>query len=694
MKEKNTNLLINEKSPYLLQHAYNPVNWYPWGKEAFEISKKLDKPVFLSIGYSTCHWCHVMEKESFEDDEVAKLMNDNFISIKVDREERPDVDSIYMSVCQLMTGSGGWPLTVLMTPDRKPFFAGTYFPKSSRFGKIGMTELIPRISYLWNNNRSQLLKSSEQIVQALIQSSFEKEPDELNENIFDKTFLFFSDRFDKINGGFGSAPKFPSPHNLMFLLRYHKRKGSARALEMVEKTLTQMRLGGIYDHIGFGFSRYSTDSKWLVPHFEKMLYDQSMLSMAYTELFLLTNNNFYQKTSEEILHYVLRNMTSPEGGFFSAEDADSEGEEGKFYLWTQNEIENILGKNDSVIFCNIFGVETEGNWVDPFHGSVNGTNILHLPESLESISNELKIDINELNRFISSSREKLFEIRERRKHPHKDDKILTDWNALMISAFAKAGIAFQNSSFVDAAENCAKFILKRMTDNQSRLFHRFRDGEAAINGFLDDYAFFINALIDLYEATFNSFYLGKAIHFNNLCIKHFWDDDNGGFYYYPDYAEELLIRQKDLYDGAIPSGNSAALLNLLKISRITGDHKLSNKADTLIKSFAKRVNENPHIFCHFLSGIDFALGPSYEIVVSGEEANDLTIEMLSILRQTFLPNKVIMLRRDESDLINQIAPLSAFPKRINNQTTLYICENYTCRNPITSATELRRELNI
>ncbi|HSP88797.1 MAG TPA: thioredoxin domain-containing protein, partial [Ignavibacteriaceae bacterium] len=447
---KKPNRLIKEKSPYLLQHAYNPVDWFPWNNEAFNKAKETDKPVFLSIGYSTCHWCHVMEKESFEDEEIAELMNDAFVSIKVDREERPDIEAIYMSVCQMLTGSGGWPMTIVMTPEKKPFFAGTYFPKESRFGRPGIKELIPRLKELWQTKRNEIINSSEEISSAVISSSSFKEGIPLKENIFHIAFKEFEERFDDEFGGFGNAPKFPTPHNLMFLLRYWKRYNNSSALEMVEKTLTHMRMGGIYDHIGFGFSRYSTDQEWLVPHFEKMLYDQALLVLTYIEAYQVTKNDFYKDSAEEILTYVIRDMTSSEGGFYSAEDADSEGEEGKYYLWTTDEIKQIL-KDDTNLFLKYFNIKEEGNWIDSVHGIKSNTNITHLKKSVKDFSAETELSEKEFKEKLETARQKLFAERGKRIHPYKDDKILTDWNGLMISAFAKAAQVFNKNIYSETA---------------------------------------------------------------------------------------------------------------------------------------------------------------------------------------------------------------------------------------------------
>ncbi|MHA2182914.1 MAG: thioredoxin domain-containing protein, partial [Promethearchaeota archaeon] len=536
---------MNEKSPYLQQHANNPVNWHPWGNDAFDKAQKEDKPIFLSIGYSTCHWCHVMAHESFEDDEVAELMNDVFISIKVDREERPDIDKIYMTVCQMMTGSGGWPLTIIMTPDKKPFFSGTYFPKTTRFGRIGLIDLINRIKNLWDNQRSELIDSANQVTFNLRNIDQESPGEKFNEFSLKRTYEMLSKQYDKLNGGFGIRPKFPTPHNLIFLLRYWKRTGEEKALEMVENTLQAMRNGGIYDHIGFGFHRYSTDSSWLVPHFEKMLYDQALIAIAYIEAYQATKNSEYKKTAQDIFTYVIRDMLSPDGGFFSAEDADSEGEEGKFYVWSKNELEDILEKEEYSLISSVFNIEESGNYLEEAVGKKTGNNILHLKDSPEkNIPDKLE-----------GIRKKIFNVREKRVHPHKDDKILTDWNGLMITALAKGAVAFQNENYLNIAKKAVDFILLNLYNSNKDLLHRYKDGVSEINGYLTDYSFLIWGLIELYEATFDIFYLKTAIELHQNQIEKFWDNSIGGFYFTATDSEELLTRQKEIYDGAIPSGN-------------------------------------------------------------------------------------------------------------------------------------------
>jgi hypothetical protein len=687
-----SNKLINEKSPYLLQHAYNPVDWFPWGEEAFEKARSEDKPIFLSIGYSTCHWCHVMEKESFEDEEVAKLMNDAFVSIKVDREERPDIDGIYMSVCQMITGGGGWPLTIVMTPDKKPFFTGTYFPKHNRFNRIGMIELVPRLKEVWAVKKDEVLKSADEIASSLNKQNFIVDSNKIDESILDKAYTELNKRYDEAYGGFGSAPKFPSPHNLLFLLRYWKHKDEPKALRMVEKTLNEIRRGGIYDHIGFGFARYSTDQHWLVPHFEKMLYDQAMLVMAYTDTFLATKNDFYKDTAKEILEYVLRDMTHPEGGFYSAEDADSEGEEGKFYLWDADELRSVLDKEESDFAIKVFNVADDGNWIDESKGMMPGTNILHFKKSNKELADELNITKDDFLKKLESIRKKLFNYREKRIHPHKDDKILTDWNALMISALAKAAQAFDDPSYCEAAEKSYKFIEKYLTAKNGRLIHRFRDGESGLPVHIDDYAFLINALIDLYESTFKVKYLKRAIDLNEILMREFWDDKSGGFYFTSSSSEELITRQKEVYDGAIPSGNSIALLNLIRLSRFTANTYFENKASVLVRYFSGYISRSPSAFCMFMCGLDFLFSPSTEIVVISDKKDELTSGGLRLIRNIFNPNKIVILKFTSDNDVSGLLSFTNDMKMKDNIATFFVCRDYSCNQPVNTIADLEKLL--
>lgn len=683
------NKLISEKSQYLLQHAYNPVDWYPWCEDAFEKARNEDKPIFLSIGYSTCHWCHVMEKESFENKEIADLMNDAFVSIKVDREERPDIDGVYMKVCQMVTGGGGWPLTVIMTPDKKPFFVGTYFPPRQRFNRIGLFELIPRIKEFWLNKRDDVLKSAEEITNSINQISNRKIDSSLDENVLDKAYEQYETRFDKNYGGFGQAPKFPSPHNLIFLLRYHHRTKNIEALKMVEKTLTAMRLGGIYDHIGFGFCRYSTDRFWLVPHFEKMLYDQAMLLMAYVEAYQISNNDFFKQTATEIIEYVLRVLTSENGGFFCAEDADSEGEEGKFYLWTKRELEEHLPKNFKETFFEIFNVESGGNYHDESKGIRTGKNILHLKKTLSEFTNDLKFDFDSLSEMIEKSRQILFQEREKRIHPLRDEKILTDWSSLMISALTKAYAAFNKPEYLNMAVRASLFIIQNMSSGIS-LYHRFKDGEIKFDGNLDDYSFFIQASLDLFEITSLPKYLKLAIQLNDELTKNFFDNQTGGYFFTSSLSEKLITRQKELYDGAIPSGNSVQLLNLIRLYRITNNLEINELIKKQIEFFSAEVNHYPSAYSYFLIALESYFSPSTEIIISGNY-KEVKLAKEKILGN-YIPNKtVICLSEDnQKELIELLPYLENY--KTNEILKIFVCKDFICNNPVLTVDEAIKQL--
>ena len=670
--EKNLNRLANESSPYLLQHKNNPVDWYPWGKEAFNKALELDRPIFLSIGYSTCHWCHVMEEESFEDEEVAKLLNENFISIKVDREERPEIDHLYMTVCQAMTGRGGWPLTIIMTPNKDPFFAGTYFPKRGRRGRPGMMELLPSVSQAWKKERDDLVLSANQINKYLIDSNKKELGDQLEESILVDTYSQFVNRYDDKHGGFGDKPKFPSPHNLIYLLRYHNMTGDKTSLLMAEKTLKNMRLGGIFDHIGFGFHRYSTDKEWLLPHFEKMLYDQAMLALAYTEAFQITNDSFYQKVVEEILFYVQRDMTDKRGGFYSAEDADSEGEEGLFYLWTAEELKEKLSSADAELIIETFNIELSGNYIDEALGKKTLKNILYL--------NKPKTN-NKINQILND----LYTVREKRIHPLKDDKILTDWNGLMIAAFAKAGDVFNSDDYIKQAENSAQFILKNLTDKNGRLLKRYRNGKSGIDSHLDDYAFFIWGLLELYEATFNTIYLSEAIKLSEIMVSEFWDTENGAFFLGSNNSEKLIVRAKTGYDGAIPSGNSVAAMNFIKLNRITGETKWVEISDKIFMTFSKEISNTPSAFAHMLNAFLFESNEPKEVVVVGSGKDPETKLAIEKIKSIYIPSKVIIFK-DIDDKSNKLTPLAKWTmtqESIDDKTTFYVCRDFACKIPTT-----------
>ncbi|PKN63489.1 MAG: thioredoxin domain-containing protein [Deltaproteobacteria bacterium HGW-Deltaproteobacteria-15] len=687
--EQQANRLIYEKSPYLLQHAHNPVDWYPWKEEAFEKAASENKPIFLSIGYSTCHWCHVMEKESFEDPEVASLMNEVFVSIKVDREERPDLDHVYMAVCQMLTGRGGWPLTIVMMPDKRPFFAGTYIPKESRYGQLGMLELIPRIRELWANRRKEVLDSAAGISTSLGELEKDMPGSDLDMSVLDTAFAELAKRFDSTYGGFSMAPKFPSPHNFLFLLRYWKRTGKEEALRMVEKSLQEIRWGGIYDHIGLGAHRYSTDREWLIPHFEKMLYDQAMLSLAYLEAYQTTGNRIYETAAREIFEYVLRDLKSPEGGFYSAEDADSEGVEGKFYLWEEAELNEVLSPEEANLAMKVFRTQKEGNFKEEATGKKSGANILYTGRSLQAIASELGISPEVLEKDIQTIREKLFDAREKRIHPYKDDKILTDWNGLMIAALARGAQVFGDTVYRAAAVNGARFILERLRQD-GRLLHRYREGESAISAHLDDYAFYVWGLIELYEATFDASYLKTAVDLNEDMIRFFWDHQGGGFFFTPEDGETLIVRKKEYYDGATPSGNAVALYNLLRLARLTGLPVLEEKAAVLIRSCSETIRQFPSGYTQFLSSVDFAIGPGLEVVIVGTPDTEKTDAMIHALRSCYLPNQVTLFKSstDKSPEISRVAPFVGNYKEVNGETTAYVCRNQTCSGPTTDPGEM------
>ncbi len=684
------NRLRFEKSPYLLQHADNPVDWYPWGPEAFELAREEDRPVFLSIGYSTCHWCHVMAHESFEDDEVARLMNDAFVCVKVDREERPDVDQVYMTVCQMMTGGGGWPLTIIMTPDRKPFFAATYIPRRTVFNRIGMLELIPRVQSLWSSRRGELLQTADEVATTLRQASLVGSGEALDASTLELAARQLVHRFDGRCGGFGEAPKFPTPHHLTFLLRQWKRTGEPAALEMVVKTLEAMRRGGIYDHLGFGFHRYATDRQWLVPHFEKMLYDQALLALAYLEGYQASGEVSFAEVVREVFTYVLRDVTSPEGAFYAAEDADSDGREGRFYLWTESEIREVLGDELGEFAVAAFGVRREGNFAEEASGERTGENILHLPRPVGELAESLGLSETEFRKRLEDVRRQLFFHRSRRVHPHKDDKILADWNGLMIAALARGAQVLGQNDCAKAAARAADFVLARMRDSDGRLLHRHRDGQAALPAYVDDYAFMIWGLLDLYEATFEPRWLQVAIELNDDLIEHFWDEKEGGLFFTADDGEALLVRPKEIYDGAVPSGNSVAMLNCLRLARLTGRTELEQRAVEIGRAFASNVKQLPSAHTQLMVALDFGVGPTSEVVVAGDPNDEDTRAMLHTLHRTFSPNKVVLLHpTDTSDpSILRLAPWIKDRTPLDGQATAYVCTNHTCNMPTTDVDKM------
>jgi len=682
-KHKVTNKLINETSPYLLQHAHNPVNWYPWGEEALQLARKLDKPVFLSIGYSACHWCHVMERESFENEEIAGILNEHFICIKVDREERPDLDEIYMTAVQLMTGSGGWPLSVWLTPDLEPFFGGTYFPPENRWGRVGFGKILQQIIQIWQNRRGDVLQSANQITASLNQINQVQSVDtQLDQSLWKSAFKSAEQRFDERHGGFGGAPKFPQAMELSFLLRYYFHTGEKRALAMVEKSLKGMANGGIYDHLGGGFHRYSTDERWLVPHFEKMLYDNALLSLTYLEAYQITKKSDYAEIAQSTLDYVLREMTSPEGGFYSSQDADSEGEEGKFYVWRREEIENTLGEADSRIFCDVYGVSNEGNW--------ESKNILYLRRSLEGFAKEYGLSLIELKQKLSIERQKLLQVRSKRVHPLTDDKILTAWNSLMISALCKGFQVLGDKKYLDAAQKAIDFLLESLYIG-GLILRTYRNGKSHLNGYLSDYSFLVAALIDVYESSFNWTFLEKAIEINDLIIQKFWDENSDGFFFTPTDHEQLIIRTRHPYDNAIPSGNSVAVHNLLKISQFTGDIKLKEQAEQTLRLYTTQMQRSPSGFAVLLSSLDYFWGNPKEIVIAGDRLSEKTLGMIAVIHEHYLPNKILayadptLLTREREK--SKILPVIEGKISIKGRARIFVCENYACQSPFTSAKE-------
>ncbi len=698
---KYTNRLSQEKSPYLLQHAHNPVDWYAWNEEAFEKARKEDKPIFLSVGYSTCHWCHVMEKESFENEAIAQILNDHFVSIKVDREERPDVDQVYMQAVMAMSGSGGWPMSVFLTPDLKPFYGGTYFPPEDKWGKPGFATVLRSISDKWKEDRGVLLKSSEEISEFLKAQTQNKteESKELTEDVLKKAFHQYESQYDAELGGFGPAPKFPRTPIVSFLLRYWKREGDVKAIEMSERTLQMMALGGMYDHLGGGFHRYSTDKKWHIPHFEKMLYDQALISKTYLEAYQATQNSFYADVVGDIFNYVLREMTSSEGGFYSAEDADSAADEdkpedkteGAFYVWEESEIKKALGKKNAEIFNFAFGVLPGGNAeVDP-HGDFKDKNTLYVANLVEGVAKKFDRTEPEILEILKSGRKKLFEQRRERLRPYLDDKVLTDWNGLMISSLAFGSRVLGDDNYKQAAMKAADFILDKLVTPEGRLLHRYRDGESGITGFIEDYAFFIYGLLDLYEATFEVRYLKEAIRLAQEMKRLFWDKEKGGFFFTASDAEQLISPMKEIYDGAIPSGNSMATLVLLRLNRMTMESDWNEDALKTLSAFSSEIERMPSGYPQMLIALDFSLGPNREVVLAAESAKDVQ-PMVDELFGSFLPNKVVLFHSDKESKIEEVVPFIEGYLPMGGKPTAYVCQNFACQLPTTELTSFKQLL--
>ena len=690
-----TNRLAGENSPYLLQHAHNPVDWYPWGEEAFKQAETENKPIFLSIGYSTCHWCHVMEKESFEDTDVAELMNRAFVSIKVDREVRPDLDAIFMEAAMMLGSRGGWPLNLVLTPERRPFFAATYIPKKGNGYMKGMLELVPEIEALWRKEHVRILDTAEQVVSALKTHNAESESptaiiagDERQDKIKNAAAKALKQKYDPGFGGFGPAPKFPQPQNLLFLLRRYNSEGDALSLEMVENTLSRMSCGGLHDHLGGGFHRYSTDREWKLPHFEKMLYDQAMLLLAYTETYQLTRKPEYRRTAENIVEYVLRDLRSPGGGFYSAEDADSEGREGRFYLWEYKEFIDLLNRRgfNGKKYADYFNLELEGNFTEEASGLKTGENILEIR------SNDASPPAG--SEELARARSILFQDREKRPRPHKDDKLLTDWNGLMIFALAKASRVFNNDEYMVAAGDAAGFILKEMKQDDGSLLHSWRSGRGGTLGVLGDYAFLIRGLLELYRTGFDPAFLGEAASLSLYAVEHFEDKQNGGFFQSDRRQTDLLLRKKNLVDNALPSGNSVMYENLMQLFKLTGDTTWRDSAEGVLKTAADQIGSYPSAFCMLLSAFEFAGPSAREIVITGN--SDETMEMLEVINRIFMPGCVVILKTAET--ATAIAGLAgyteSYPPAEPGKAAVYICTGFTCGKPVTTAEELKKQLRL
>ncbi len=677
------NRLIREKSPYLLQHARNPVLWYPWEEAALAAAESLNRPIFLSIGYSSCHWCHVMEKESFEDGEIARLLNDDFISIKVDREERPDLDAHYMDVCQMLTGGGGWPLTIFLTPDGRPFFAGTYFPRDRRFGIPGLKDVLLHIAMAWKTRPAELLDSADRISAALRQTGDTSPASPLGPEILDEAFSRLSGEYDEVHGGFGVAPKFPLAPRLLFLLRYADRSGNRRALQMVENTLLAMRQGGIFDQLGFGFHRYSTDAGWRIPHFEKMLYDQALLTIAYTDAYQMTGREEYRRTVEETASYVLRELASPQGGFYTSEDADSGGGEGRFYLWEAEEIRSTLAAAEAEFAIRVFGFQPAGDFGTPAAPSVEKC-VLRLSRPPSALADELGMAEGELIKRVEAVGARLAAIRERRPKPSKDTKILTDWNGLMIAALAKAARALEKDELAAAAGRAAAF-LRGTLNSGGKLRHRYAGGEAGIAAFLDDYAFLIWGLTELYETGYDPEFLSWALQLTDEVMDGFWDKARGGFFLTHRLSRDLPVRRKEYYDGAVPSGNSVMAGNLLRLGRLTGRPGLEEIADRLAEASAGSLSRAPAAHPQFLCALDFAFGPSHEIVISGARHDLDTQRLLEPLRKRYFPRATVIFRPTDEGTprVLEVAPFLRTMLPIEGRPTAYVCSDFRCESPTT-----------
>jgi len=685
---KRANRLIHESSPYLSHHAHNPVDWYPWGEEAFARARREDKPILLSIGYRACHWCSVMARESFEDEAIAQLMNDNFINIKVDREERPDLDTIYMNSVQMMTGSGGWPMTVFLTPEGKPFYGGTYFPPVDRYGMPGFPRVLISVAEAYRERRDEIEKSAEGMLGELKRLNRVVAPKEESEGglsyeIADHAANHLLRTLDPVYGGFGNKPKFPPSMTLEFLLRQYRRTKDASSLNAVELTLKKMARGGIYDQLGGGFHRYSVDEKWLVPHFEKMLYDNALLSRVYTEAFLATGDEFYRRIACETLDYVAREMTDEGGGFYSTQDADSEGEEGKFFVWAPEEVVALLGEEDARLFNRYFDVSEVGNF--------EGHNILHIDEDLDVIARLMRVSRERLAEAVERGRPILFEAREKRVKPFRDEKILTAWNGLMLRSFAEASRAFDRDDYLQIAIRNANFLMTSLR-RDGRLLRSHKDGESKLNAYLEDYAYVIDGLLSLYEATFDPAWFEEARRLTETMVTEFWDDEAGGFFFTSSDHETLITRTKDFYDNATPAGNSVAAGALARLSLFVGEDRYRGMAETILRLMKPTMMRAPGAFGRLLSVLDLFLASPYEIAVIGAPDAEETRAMINVIFKRYLPNKVVAFAPEADSTESRTINLLEGRDRVDGRSAAYVCRNFYCEAPVTSAARLDEAL--
>ncbi len=673
-----TNRLADETSPYLLQHAHNPVDWYPWGEEALARARDEDKPIFLSIGYSACHWCHVMERESFENEATAALMNELFVNIKVDREERPDLDSIYMDAVQALTGQGGWPMSVFLTPDGQPFYGGTYYPPEPRYGMPGFSQVLQSIAATYQRDHEKVAEQASRLTDMLNRTSvMASEQSDLGPETLDEAVATLKENFDEENGGFGSQPKFPQPMTLDFAMGQFARTGDEEALYLAELTLFKMANGGIYDQLGGGFHRYSVDAYWLAPHFEKMLYDNAQLLRSNLNAWRITGRPIYRRVVEETIDYVLREMTSPDGGFYSTQDADSEGEEGKFFLWKPAEIQTVLGPQMAAVFEDYYDVSERGNF--------EGSNILNIVKTPQDVAERFDLSRTDVEQSLSISRLALFAEREKRIKPERDEKILTEWNGLMIHALADCGSVLEREDALDAARAAADFVLTNMSQGDGRLFRSHKDGRARFNAYLEDYAAFIRALIALYEATFELRWLGEASRLTGIMFEQFHDAERGGFYQTGVDHEQLVVRRKDFVDNAIPSGNSMAAEALLRLSVLVDRHEYRDEASRILLLMKDALGQQPTGFGRLLGALDTLLAPSQEIAIVGDPDDEATQALLRQARKRYLPHTVVALKRpdEKSDL-----PLLADRTLVDGKPAAYVCENFACKLPVNTPEEL------